>query len=252
MSIISAGTSNTTSLVYTGDTTGNLAFQTNGTTEAMRIDTNGNVGIGETSPAGSANYKQLVIRGTSGAELSLKGGSTQYGYVYVDNGGFRIINPQSGSASGTLQFHTSNTERMRIDSSGRVTMPYQPTFTASLTNGNTGTSGTIVYNSSDINVGGHYNTTNGRFTVPIAGVYMFSITGISVNTTTVEAAIMVNGSGTYINARGGSNTSSTAAGYCGVIFISLAVNDYVSVRIEGGVAQYGFGNYTTFSGRLMN
>jgi hypothetical protein len=83
-------------------------------------DASGNVGIGETSPAGSAGYTQLVIKGASGAELSLKGGTTQYGYVYVDSGGFRIINPQSGASSGTMQFSTSNTERMRIDSSGKV------------------------------------------------------------------------------------------------------------------------------------
>ena len=80
----------------------------------------GNFGVGDTSPAGSANYAQLSIKGTSGAEISLKAGATQYGYIYGDNGGLRIINPQSGSASGTMQFSTSNTERMRIDSSGNV------------------------------------------------------------------------------------------------------------------------------------
>lgn len=106
-----------------------LAFHTTGT-EDMRIDANGNMGIGETSPAGSAGYTQLVVRGTNGAELSLKGGATQYGYVYVDNGGFRIINPQSGASSGTMQFSTSNTERMRIDSSGFVMVGTTNTNTA--------------------------------------------------------------------------------------------------------------------------
>ena len=56
MSIISAGTSNTTSIVYTGDTTGNLVFQSNGTTEAMRIDTNQNVGIGTSTPVDSDGF----------------------------------------------------------------------------------------------------------------------------------------------------------------------------------------------------
>jgi len=115
-SIINATT--TTGLVTTADNSGSLQLATNSGTTAVTIDTSQNVGIGETSPAGSANYTQLVIRGTNGAELSLKGGATQYGYVYVDNGGFRIINPQSGASSGTLQFHTSNTERGRFTAGG--------------------------------------------------------------------------------------------------------------------------------------
>jgi hypothetical protein len=100
-----------------------LTLQTGSTpTTAVTIDTSQNVGIGETSPAGSAGYTQLVVRGSSGAELSLKGGTTQYGYMYVDSGGFRIINPQSGASSGTLQFFTSNTERMRITSTGQLNL----------------------------------------------------------------------------------------------------------------------------------
>jgi len=51
MSIISAGTSNTSTLVYTGDTTGAMVFQTNGTTEAMRITSAGLVGIGTSNPS---------------------------------------------------------------------------------------------------------------------------------------------------------------------------------------------------------
>ena len=60
MSIISAGTSNTTSIVYTGDTTGNLVFQSNGTTEAMRIDTNQNVGIGTAIPTNKLTVNDSV------------------------------------------------------------------------------------------------------------------------------------------------------------------------------------------------
>lgn len=45
MSTISAGTTVTTSLVNTGDTTGQLVFQTNGTTTAVTIDTSQNMAV---------------------------------------------------------------------------------------------------------------------------------------------------------------------------------------------------------------
>ena len=49
MSKISAGTTTTTGLIYTSDTTGNLVLQTNGTTTAVTIDTSQNVGVGAVS-----------------------------------------------------------------------------------------------------------------------------------------------------------------------------------------------------------
>jgi hypothetical protein len=57
-STISAGTTAGTAIAVAGDTTGNLAFQTNGTTTAMTIDTSQNVGIGTTSPV--ANRKLTI------------------------------------------------------------------------------------------------------------------------------------------------------------------------------------------------
>jgi hypothetical protein len=98
-----------------------MAFYTainNADTERMRIDSSGNVGIGETSPAGSANYTQLAIRGTNGAEISLKQGATTYAYMYC-NSGAGFVQDAVG-ASGKLVFQTNSTERMRIDSSGNL------------------------------------------------------------------------------------------------------------------------------------
>ena len=75
MSTISAGTTSTTTLIHSGDTTGNLVFQTNNTgsggTEAMRIDTSQNVGIGTSSPATKLNVNTSATSdglsiGTSG------------------------------------------------------------------------------------------------------------------------------------------------------------------------------------------
>ena len=122
---IAAPNSNTNRTLTLPDQTGTVLtnagpFTANASASAgaVTIDASNNVGIGTSSPSGSANYKSLTISGTSGAEIFLNAGATNYGYMYVDNGGFRIINPQSGAASGTLQFYTANTERARIDSSG--------------------------------------------------------------------------------------------------------------------------------------
>ena len=61
MSTISSGTTSTTTLIHSGDTTGSLVFKTNDTgsggTTAMTIDTSQNVGIGGT-PSYKLNVKQ--------------------------------------------------------------------------------------------------------------------------------------------------------------------------------------------------
>ena len=95
MSIISAGTSNTTSIVYTGDTTGNLVFQSNGTTEAMRIDTNQNVGIGTATPT---------------QKLDLTGGNaaiTGTGYLSLQRPIIPVVN--QGTPQIAFQYYTTGT-----------------------------------------------------------------------------------------------------------------------------------------------
>jgi hypothetical protein len=69
-SVISAGTTAGTAIAITGDTTGNLAFQTNGTTTAMTITTAQNVGVGTTTPD-----RPLVVTSSSDAmTISQTGG----------------------------------------------------------------------------------------------------------------------------------------------------------------------------------
>ena len=87
--------------------------------------------------------------------------------------------PYIGVNNDDLLFGTgsSGLERVRLDSSGRVTMPYQPSFQAFSSSNTPIGSGTNVlpFNATNFNVGSHYNTSTYRFTAPVAGKYLFTV-----------------------------------------------------------------------------
>jgi len=66
MSFITAGTTSTTSIVLTGDLTGNLVLQTNATTTALTLSTTGAIGVG-TSPSYGAAGQVLTSAGSGAA-----------------------------------------------------------------------------------------------------------------------------------------------------------------------------------------
>lgn len=94
----------------------------------------------------------------------------------TDNASSWGIDVYGNTSTPSLRFvdNTASATRMQIDGSGRVTMPYQPAVHAGLTgvsvSGNT-TANPIIWNSVLTNIGGHYNSSTGLFTCPVAGVY---------------------------------------------------------------------------------
>ena len=125
---LNASTAGAGGFIATSDNSGVLALQTTGTT-AITVDASQNVGIGTSSPA----YRLDAIS-TGGTQTArFRSGDTA---TTVDIASFErsdsavraVINYNSSDGAMTygtstnhpIAFKTNNTERMRIDSSGRV------------------------------------------------------------------------------------------------------------------------------------
>ena len=144
---------------------------------------------------------------------------------------------------------------MQITSQGYVKKQYQPAFDAVRTSGTVGDGANqrIVFNSTLTNVGNHYNTSNGYFTAPIAGTYLFSMFGMNNNQLAwynfrKNNSVINPQHGAYMT--NGSDWSSVSM----TIVIVLAASDTMSVYTgaSSNVGMYGQGNnHNGFCGYML-
>ena len=210
-SIISAGTTDSTSLNVSGDKSGILQLASNNAVTAVTIDASQRVGIGATP---SAQLQVFCQDSVSGKAIRAAYDGTYYS-DYTENAinwynNNYNINVKSGS---NLIFKTADTERMRIDSAGSVAIGSTSTASATrLTLKGAGTGTNTLLNCQDS--GGTALLTlaeNGKLimatsTYGLAGQFQ---AGITASTSGMNSCVSVAGdqNGPYpIGSRGNSTT----------------------------------------------
>ena len=243
---------------------GDLTVDTN----TFHVDVADNrVGIGTTAPTnnltiidgGATPYgsdatilldmKRNTANTDAANATALRLANNSNGFNIAYGGTSDTLNISGGSGNAVATFRND----------GGMTLPYQPFFQAYTTvSVDITTQATIVYPATSSNRGSHYNTSNGRFTAPVAGAYSFGVYHWhKINTNgTVYLEFYKNGStvvGEYRNTRGSSHSQYNRVGFHHELFLNA--NDYITVRAKGdggGQLHTSSGaGYSYFSGYLI-
>ena len=159
-----------------------------------------------------------------------------------------------------IQDPTNSNSALTVDSGGRVLQPVKPIFmavadsTISLT---TSYVELTSFSTALVNVGGHYNTSTGRFTVPVAGTYSFAVASIANTSSTVyRFRFYKNGSSLNefeLRVEPSGGAYGTNGEYC--VYATLAVNDYISIYAKSDNGTDAYANaayrYAYFRGQLV-
>ena len=247
----------------------------------------GNVGIGVTSPGVSldilkpSSYNPRIRIGSSGSFADDELFAISFGATSTSIGVHSAAKGVFGKQG--LAIHTANTQEFGIKTDGwtnlfaidcnsknayfagnvgiGTTNPAatldvngyilnnNPAFYAQRTSSVTGPN-VIIWNSEKQDRSNSFNTTNGRFTAPVAGYYFFSFYALSTNSVTCWYRIRKNGSPVH-NAQPYSRALGDMAQTHGSIVIDLAVGDYVDIYINSGTMYGGGNDHNGFCGYLL-
>ncbi len=250
-----------------GNQSGSLAFFTNansGPVERMRLNSDGSLVVqNSTNPIIRAKSNNQYVNAVVSASWDTGTGASME-MAYNPNSAVGYIQNTypvtSGQVYGDIHFRQSvggsMVNRMTIKADGgQVLKPSNPAFRAYYSvNGSwfLSNNDTFIFNLTEYNIGNCYNTSNGRFTAPVAGVYQFNFYSIYYGPTT--------NSGVVFRKNGGAPTSgfnmhysNSVTGWDNVNYttsIYLNAGDYVFI-VSIGAVQYHGDDWSSFSGYLV-
>ena len=178
-----------------------------------------------------------------------------------------VFSTSSGQVVASLQ---GIPERMRINQDGIITNPYQASFyatansggTVSMTSTHTLTNWRLSTSGKTFDIGSNFNTSNGRFTAPVSGIYLFTASILLAGYDQANSIHMIwrkNGSNFqyWYNTRTSDIDRSGYGGYLAqgsTTTFSLSANDYIEIACNfgGSLSLWcGDANWGHFSGHLL-
>lgn len=225
-----------------------MTITLNGTTgitsTGITETSDGNVGIGTSSPSVPVSGVGLHLSDTS-ANTGIRLQDTAFA-----NKDFTIRLDATDNALA-IYHQNSASEKMRIDSAGRVTMPYQPAFRVhrSTATWEVYSLQTVIWDTATLNIGNHFNTTNGTFTAPINGLYYLQFAAYQLQASAYGSAyIYVNGltDNTYRYCLVQENTALDMTNHV-IVIQPLLAGDSVTTVVSGDL----YTGHSSFSGYLI-
>ena len=225
-----------------------------------------NVGIWTHSPT---SLLSVGSTSTSSGDIALRTTKTAATITpsNSDAGGLDINVGWVSGGQGPLTFSISDSVKMRIDSAGRVTMPYQPAFSAynlaSTSQYSTASNTWATFDSQlnnwdsqhwfpEINTGSVFSPSNGRFTAPIYGKYLIKLNVSFWLTNTIYTTLFRNGVYAAPYSLAYSGTVGTYQSLSLSCILQLSAGDYIEAGAYMQPDTYiPGGGYINFSGYLI-
>ena len=242
----------------TGGSGSTVGFSTTNTlvTNAERISVRGYSSFKSDSNVYAAIYthNEGNTSGTYNPHLLWNaGGANRGGIGYMPNNGEVIFNNQNPINFATGATSLGGTTRLRIDNNGYITTPSQCSFRATKSGSsfNTG-GGIVVWDQNQHNIGSNYNTSNGRFTAPIDGTYIFTYYSIYTGNSNNDLWDLRKNGSTFAGSRMHFTSGSVGGSWDNVTntqILTLSANDYIEVyATDQGL--HG-GDWSHFCGHLL-
>tara|TARA_Y100000114_G_C11698290_1_gene297142 strand:+ start:189 stop:1004 length:816 start_codon:yes stop_codon:yes gene_type:complete len=234
----------------------NTGIDDNSDATAITIDSSERVGVGNASPSVPLD----ILTSGSGATLKIQGSADNFLQVGTSGVSAYVQGTSSANAArfGALSAHSvqvvSNGAAQlcaTFDTSGRVTIPNQPSFQARSNISNlalTGYANTTThlnaFNVEYFDIGNNYDTSTSTYTAPVAGRYYFYVQ-LQLNGPTtsnhswgINLHFQVNGSGNHANGyQSVSNSAGSLFGAYGLAvkenILNLSASDTVRVALSG-------------------